>query len=120
MAKAKGFVFPYGGEYEERFVLEKETRRDQDFISVQDEVMRTRVLVALENVDAFCEALKAFRDEVTKPKMTGGEKVWRAEVGAWDRILDRVGDGLSWSDLCPRTQDAFNLQAELLGIKDDE
>ena len=72
-----------------------------------------RVMVNLEDVDAFCEALKAFRDEVTKPKMTGGERVFavRKEVR---------GVTYSWSDCSPDVKAYYQREAELLGIKDDE
>ena len=73
-----------------------------------------RVMVNLEDVDAFCEALKAFRDEVTKPRMTGGEKLYAS---------CQIISGLEWAEwgrLPTSMRDRYLEQASLLGIKDDE
>ena len=74
---------------------------------------RDVVGVLIDDVDVFCEALKAFRDEVTKPKMTGGERVFAARREA-------RGATYSWSDCPPDIKAYYQREAELLGIKDDE
>ena len=75
---------------------------------------RDVVGVLIDDVDVFCEALKAFRDEVTKPRMTGGEKLYAS---------CQIISGLEWAEwgrLPTSMRDRYLEQASLLGIKDDE
>ena len=57
--------------------------------------------------------LKAFRDEVTKPKMTGGEKMYAS-------CRSIMGWYVEWGGVHPSIKTRCREQAALLGIKDDE
>ena len=85
--------------------------RNGTYIIIEDELHK--VFLDPGDVDSFCEALKAFRDEVTKPKMTGGEKVFAARRAARKTTY-------GWSDCSPEVKAYYQEEARLLGIKDDE
>ena len=73
-----------------------------------------KIMIHVDDVDSLCDVLRAFRDEVTKPKMTGGEKLYAS---------CQIISGLEWAEwgrLPTSMRDRYLEQASLLGIKDDE